>query len=100
MKCMFIGISGSGNEQMIEGFNIDIEFPTDSIKLEENLFKSVENLNKPQLFIQKFNKEYYLDLINKNELFEIIKNSSSQEFFNDYLLNKLKEKEEVKKPKI
>lgn len=42
----------------------------------------------------------YIDLINKNELFEVIKNSNFQEFFNDYLLNKLKEKEEVKKPKI
>lgn len=97
---MFIGISGSGNEQMIEGFNVDIEFPSDSIKLPENLFKSVTDLNKPQLFIQNFNKEYYIDLKNKNEIFEVIKNSNFQEFFNDYLLNKLKEKEEVKKPKI
>ena len=70
---MFIGISGSGNEQMIEGFNIDIEFPSDSINLPENLFKSVEDLNKPQLFIQNFNKEYYIDLFKKMSYLKLLK---------------------------
>ncbi len=61
MKCMFIGLSGKGKEQMVEGFNLDIEFPKDTITLPNEFKSMVEGIENPQLFIQLFNKEYYLN---------------------------------------
>lgn len=100
MKCMFIGISGIKNEQMLEGFNIDLNFPCEKISIPQQYNSLANELKNCQIYIQILNNEYYLDIEKKDNKFEIINNEKYKLFFKDLLFEKLPNKQIEKRLKL